>query len=528
MVHRAHDSDSSRNESCQKYFPEYSSRYFQCHSSHKRSRHKRSGQARGWTKGWAIAATAFLASGCGGGGGGGYGSSDGGGGAGCGSGYGTPCSAGSPSVTLSVPTLTPNRTIALSAVPTAPNGTARVDFLVDGTLVGSATTAPYTTNWDTSTGVDGAHSVVARVSDAMGLTASSSAVTVTVANVIMLDASLVSSEEFPKPTSAATGSGQLTANLISGALSGQVTVTGMTPTAAHIHDAYAGNNGAIAIGLTQNAGNANRFDVPGGTVLTSAQVDKLLAGALYLNVHSAAYPAGEIRAQLRPANVKVVFTNLTGTQEVPAVSIAASGTAAITVDLAASLVSVHVKSSGVSDATMSHIHKGAAGVTGPVFVTFAQDATLPGHWFIEKQAITASDIADFNNGAWYVNVHTPAFPDGAIRGQVTAPATLAQLQTAIFTPRCSGCHMGGGASLPSSMNLTTAANTYAALVGVTSVEHSTTQRVKINDSANSYVIQKLEGAAGIAGVRMPAGGPFLDQPTIDQVKSWIDSGALNN
>jgi hypothetical protein len=27
---------------------------------------------------------------------------------------------------------------------------------------------------------------------------------------------------------------------------------------------------------------------------------------------------------------------------------------------------------------------------------------------------------------------------------------------------------------------------------------------------------------------MPFGGPFLDQPTIDQIRSWIGSGAPNN
>ncbi len=53
-------------------------------------------------------------------------------------------------------------------------------------------------------------------------------------------------------------------------------------------------------------------------------------------------------------------------------------------------------------------------------------------------------------------------------------------------------------------------------------------RVKPGDPANSYLVQKLEGAAGITGERMPLGGPFLDQATIDKVKSWIASGAPNN
>ncbi len=53
-------------------------------------------------------------------------------------------------------------------------------------------------------------------------------------------------------------------------------------------------------------------------------------------------------------------------------------------------------------------------------------------------------------------------------------------------------------------------------------------RVKPGDPANSYLIQKLEGSAGISGARMPFGGPYLDQATIDQIKSWIAAGAPDN
>ena len=77
------------------------------------------------------------------------------------------------------------------------------------------------------------------------------------------------------------------------------------------------------------------------------------------------------------------------------------------------------------------------------------------------------------------------------------------------------------------MNLT-AGNTYTSIVNVASVEQSNLKRVAPNDPINSYVVQKLEGASTITGVRMPFGGPYLDQATIDQVKAWIAAGAQNN
>ena len=113
----------------------------------------------------------------------------------------------------------------------------------------------------------------------------------------------------------------------------------------------------------------------------------------------------------------------------------------------------------------------------------------------------------------------------------TAPATtLTQVQTNVFTPLCSGCHNGSnpaGGALPGSMDLR-AGSSFASIVNVPSIEQSTLQRVKPGDPGNSYLIHKVEGTAGITGAQMPFGGPFLDQPTIDTIRSWITGGAQNN
>jgi hypothetical protein len=79
------------------------------------------------------------------------------------------------------------------------------------------------------------------------------------------------------------------------------------------------------------------------------------------------------------------------------------------------------------------------------------------------------------------------------------------------------------------MNLSSTAATFAALVNVNSLQVPSLRRVAPNDSANSYLVHKLQGTNLAPGTsRMPLGGPFLDQATIDQVKSWIDAGAQNN
>jgi len=115
---------------------------------------------------------------------------------------------------------------------------------------------------------------------------------------------------------------------------------------------------------------------------------------------------------------------------------------------------------------------------------------------------------------------------------VAAATTLTQLQTTYFGPICSGCHNGTASTtradgLPGIQNLTSAANSFAALVNVASLEVPSLKRVSPNDADNSYIIQKLEGTQ-TSGARMPFGGPYLTQTQIDQFKSWINAGAANN
>jgi uncharacterized protein (TIGR03118 family) len=119
-----------------------------------------------------------------------------------------------------------------------------------------------------------------------------------------------------------------------------------------------------------------------------------------------------------------------------------------------------------------------------------------------------------------------------VANTAVAQVTLTQLQTQIFTPICSGCHTGVGTTLPGVQNLT-AGHTFANVVNVASIEQPSLLRIKPNDAANSYLVKKILGAAGITGSRMPFGcgttsDPCLDQATIDMVVTWVNQGALNN
>jgi hypothetical protein len=79
---------------------------------------------------------------------------------------------------------------------------------------------------------------------------------------------------------------------------GTVTITGFTATAAHIHRGKAGANGPVVVTLTKTG--ENSFAVPDRFFVSDSDYLAYQGNELYVNVHSANNPNGEVRGQLRP------------------------------------------------------------------------------------------------------------------------------------------------------------------------------------------------------------------------------------
>ena len=67
-------------------------------------------------------------------------------------------------------------------------------------------------------------------------------------------------------------------------VSGNVTTSGISGTAAHIHITPAGQNGPVIVSLTRTADNV--WSVPSGVRLTDDQYDAFKQGNVYVSVHS--------------------------------------------------------------------------------------------------------------------------------------------------------------------------------------------------------------------------------------------------
>jgi hypothetical protein len=382
---------------------------------------------------------------------------------------------------------------AVTITPTvsAPNGIASVDILLDNlllttpSLTGAGPSFPFAL-WNTTTATDGGHTITARVTDTRGLVGLRT-IPVFIANTVTHNVSMTAFEEVPlipspATATAATGTGTVTVNQTTGAVSGTLTfanfrdttaTTGnfVDPTAAHIHEAFAGAAGPVIVNIAKAStsyfcggttlctavtgtnpqvagaadptfaptatvtGRSSSWSIAAGTVLTGPQMTSYRAGRLYLNVHSGRFPAGELRTQIKPANIQVAMAALSGAQEVPANASTATGVVAVTTDSTLNTMTVHVNSD-LAGVVGAHLHTGAAGVNGPVFINLVQDGALATHYLSTPESITVTpgDIADFNNDLTYANLHTAAFPGGEIRGQVLTSRLVAAMSNANEVP----------------------------------------------------------------------------------------------
>jgi leucyl aminopeptidase len=84
-------------------------------------------------------------------------------------------------------------------------GVTRVEFLLDGAVQSTDTTAPYSWSWNTTTTANGAHTLVSRAFDAAGNPGSSAAVGVTVSNLAVVTAAFDTVLQAPRCSTVGSG-----------------------------------------------------------------------------------------------------------------------------------------------------------------------------------------------------------------------------------------------------------------------------------------------------------------------------------
>lgn len=247
------------------------------------------------------------------------------------------------------------------------------------------------------------------------------------AQIIEFRATIDAAQETTGSTSAGTGTAMLLYDVATNTFDLTVTVNNFsnTITASHLHEAAVGVAGSVVTNLGGEivySRNGNTVTATFTNMTHGGTPLKLLQNGVYINLHSAAFPGGEVRGQLiaRPKRLTAV---LTGAQEGATSTAKSYGAAMITYDPGTNKIWTRLDVYNFTNTlTNSHYHEAAVGVSGPVVhgLGGASVYTRVGdsyHAVFANQTYLGDPIKLLRGGA-YLNVHSNVSPGGEIRGQV--------------------------------------------------------------------------------------------------------------
>lgn len=242
------------------------------------------------------------------------------------------------------------------------------------------------------------------------------------ATSIRLATALNAAQEVPAPTGDVSGArGTFSATVAKSAtnatISWRLSFGGLTgaAVAAHIHQGARGSAGPVVVALCGPCATP----LSGTALLPDAALTAIEAGNAYVNVHTAANAAGEIRGQL--AVTAAVATRLDSRQERPRPTgnvrrATGTFTATVTRSGTSGTLAWRLRFSRLTGrAVAAHVHVGPRGRPGPVLVALCGPCRngARGTARLNTAALTALEA-----GRAYMNVHTARNPAGEIRGQV--------------------------------------------------------------------------------------------------------------
>lgn len=257
-------------------------------------------------------------------------------------------------------------------------------------------------------------------------------------NQVAFDGVLSGMQEVPAVTTNATGVAQFSLSSDFSMINYSVQVEGLSGAimGAHLHNAAAGANGAVLVDLSGDVSGNTISGTISGASLTEELIVELLESNIYINVHTAANPNGEIRGQVNRVAREGYSINLSGDQEVPGVSTSASGGGIVTISRERNNAHVMVVVKDLSGPiSASHIHNAVAGMNGGVEFDLSSWFSMTENYDGAYGYLTGDDATPMNaaaetkfrNNEMYVNVHTAANPNGEVRGQVMRGSECAQV-----------------------------------------------------------------------------------------------------
>lgn len=249
---------------------------------------------------------------------------------------------------------------------------------------------------------------------------------------VYYDGALTGSQQVPPVATTAIGEAVLKMNHTFDTLWYDVQTNGLSGaiTDAHFHLGSVGTSGGVVVGIPSMniVGNVISGYLT-GVDLQDSFVHRLNEGAIYINIHTAANPNGEIRAQLYKTFREGYTFKITGDQEVPAVSTMAEGSGMVSIDRDQTNAHYMAVTDGLTP-TMIHFHNQVAGQNGGVIYDLMgsyNNGGLFGYWRDVDMTTPFTTMMSnkFRKDSVYINYHTMANMNGEIRGNSMRTLCLA-------------------------------------------------------------------------------------------------------
>jgi hypothetical protein len=276
-------------------------------------------------------------------------------------------------------------------------------------------------------------------------------------------------------------------------------------TAAHIHKGAPGVSNPPLIPLP--LGNP----ISGTLSLSGENVADLLAGLLYVNIHTGPNPNGEIRGQILPGG-GCFSANISGASEVPESYNQSTGNGIFLLVPPDPLTTTRKLIYDISFSGLlglesnAHIHKGAPGVSGDIVEPLPPGSPKQGALDIDAQ--TATDLL---SGLLYVNIHSLIVVAGEIRGQILpfgGGCYSAALSGSNETPANASTATGGGTFFLSPSTLTTTLK----------LAHVITYSTTLTPTM-AHFHKAQPGVAGPIAIPLPLSRPISGTLTLTQAQA---------
>jgi len=241
-----------------------------------------------------------------------------------------------------------------------------------------------------------------------------------------------------------------------------------------------------------------------------------LAAACVAAVIVPSMASGGARTASNSSFTSPYVTALSGAAEFPGPGDAdGEGAASVTVNPDTGQVCVDLRVDKISPAQMAHIHRGAAGVAGPVVVPLPAPNPTSSQCVTADVNLAAEIVA--NPANFYVNVHTADFPNGAVRGQLGPAVSTSGTTQVLNEPlRAYDSRVEGGKLLVGSTRVISVA---------TGLDGGGQVRVAVPPGATGALLRVTVTDAERAGWLKVYSNALATQPATSSV-NWYADGAI--